>query len=293
MAEIVVASSVGFCFGVRRAVELAEELAAAPGEGRLLSLGPLLHNPAEVDRLRALGVEPVDGRAPVGQGDRVIVRTHGVPVEELSALRERAGAVHDATCPYVRSAQTLAGRLAKAGYAIVLVGDQGHAEVEAVLSAARAAAPAVDARVVGRAGDLAVDRPADGRPAVGKVAVLAQTTADPARLREVALACLERHVEVRVYNTICASTIARQQEAQVLARGADVVIVVGGRNSANTRRLAELCAALQPRTHLVEGAAEVDPRWLAGARRVAVTAGASTPRSTVDQVAGRLAALGE
>jgi 4-hydroxy-3-methylbut-2-en-1-yl diphosphate reductase len=286
-AVIVVAEGAGFCSGVRRGVEVAEELARRPG-GRVVTLGPLLHNSREVARLLAAGIEPITEEQ-LRPTDRVIIRTHGATGEQRRRIAACAE-LHDATCPYVRSLQTLAGRMAAAGYRVVLVGDKGHPELEGVLAAAAEGAsragliPAVH---VAASPEEITQRP--GR--MSKVAVLAQTTASEVRFVQIAAACLSSFVEVRVFNTLCRATIARQREAAELARSSDAMIVVGGRESSNVRRLVEVCAAVQPRTHLVEVAEELDPRWLRGARRVAVAGGASTPRSTIQDVVTRLAEL--
>lgn len=284
MAEIEVAPSAGFCFGVQRAVNQVERLTQTTPQGQLVTLGPLIHNPQEVQRLRRLGaraVEEKDGRPQ----EHVVIRSHGVPREEKRRLQAR-GPVSDATCPYVRSCQTLAARMAGKGYAVIVAGEAGHPETEAVLSYARAA---------GRGFVGVVESPdALRKLEVGgprRVALLAQTTLPAETLGQMAAVCAERFVETRVLNTICGATARRQKEAEILARRSDVVIVVGGRNSANTRRLRETCAKVQPRTHQVEVAGELMRQWVAGARRVGVTAGASTGQETIQQVVQRLQEL--
>ena len=284
MIEIEVASSAGFCSGVERAVDLAER--AARAHGRVVSLGPLIHNRDEVERLRGLGVEPVEGAVPPGQV--VIVRSHGLPVVQLAELVSR-GPVENATCPHVRACQRRAERMAAQGYVVVVVGDPDHPETDSIVS--HALRGGADGAAV-----LVADGPArlaalDGS-AVRKVAVLAQTTQSPAALAAVVDACLERFGEVRAFNTICDATARRQREAREMARRADLLLVVGGRHSANTRRLVEICSREQPNTRWIEGAGELRGEWLEGCRRVAVAAGASTPRRTVDQVAARLEELG-
>jgi 4-hydroxy-3-methylbut-2-enyl diphosphate reductase len=235
-----------------------------------------------VARLRGAGVEVVDEEM-VQAGDRVVIRTHGVNAGLLRRLRAR-GPVVDATCPYVRSCQTLASRMAAAGYAVLLVGDRDHPEVRSVLSHAADAAP-VPALAAASSGEV----PWPALEGIRKLAVLAQTTSTPEALAEVAGACAGRFFEVRVFDTICRATRERQREARELARVADVVVVVGDGDSANTARLTRLCAAIQPRTYQVEGAADVRGSWLQGARRVAVLGGAATAEATVREVAARLA----
>jgi len=285
MIDIEVAAGAGFCSGVQRAVKLAER--AARTHGRVVSLGPLIHNQDEVERLRGLGIEPVEGAVPSGQV--VIVRSHGVPVEQLEELVAR-GPVEDATCPHVRACQQRAERMAAQGYVVLVVGDPDHPETDSIVShAMRGGAD--------RATVLVADGPArlaalHGSGVGRKVAVLAQTTQSLAALAAVVEACLERSNEVRVFNTICDATARRQHEAREMARRADLLLVVGGRHSANTRRLVEICSREQPNTRWIEGAGELRVEWLEGCQRVAVTAGASTPRRAVDKVAARLEELG-
>ncbi len=290
--KIIVAPGAGFCRGVRRAVEQAEELMA--DGARLVSLGPLMHCPQEVERLEGEGLAVV-APAAVGDDDAVLVRTHGATVEQLEHLESRAGgSVHDATCSRVRACQTIAGRMAAEGYGVVVVGVPGHAELDAVLSHARGRAGEGEQRTGRPAPVLVVSAPDElDLPAlegVRRVAVLAQTTVTRPRYREVVAAALDRFVEVRAFDTICDATGRRQRDAERLAQGVDLVVVVGGRNSANTTRLAETCAAITA-THHVETEEDLEAAWFEGAERVLVTAGASTPGWLIDRVVQRLGKL--
>jgi 4-hydroxy-3-methylbut-2-enyl diphosphate reductase len=280
--RVVVAGQAGLCSGVRRAVALVEELVARR-DARVLTTGLLVHNRTEVARLAALGVEVAGGDRAVGATDHVVVRTHGLPPRALAELRATGARIHDGTCPYVRSAQALAARAAAAGFAVICVGDGSHPEVAGVLGFAR------------ERGAVALALEDESRlaaePALAsarRAAILAQTTIDPARLRAVAAAAVERFVELRVFNTICRDTLARRRGAVALAAEAELVLVVGDRGSANTRHLAALCAATAPRAELVESAIAVDPAWLRGVSCVAVTSGASTPSSAISAVVERL-----
>jgi len=255
-----------------------------------VTLGPLIHNPQELERLAAQGVCAVD-EAQVAAEDLVVVRSHGIPAGQLRRLQARGGEIHDATCPFVRSCQAQARRMAAAGYGVVLVGDPGHPETESVRSHAQAGAAEAE-----RPRPVAVIASAAGLEGLeveqaSRVAVLAQTTIELDRFREVVAACLDRFVEVRAFNTICEATQERQLEALELARRVERVVVVGGRDSANTCRLTAICAAIQPRTVQVEAAGELDGRWLEGASSVAVTAGASTPDRIIQDVVSRLEEL--
>lgn len=287
--RILVAESAGLCFGVRRALELTEELAAREGP-RVVTVGPLCHNRDVVTRLRERGVEPVEpGDREALRGSRAVVRSHGLPLEGMRALAAQGAEIHDGTCPYVRSAQTLAFRMAAQGYAVLVVGDREHPEVEAVLSHAREGARAATRPTCA----LATRDPREvGEAFAGarKVAVLAQTTETRARFRELVNACLELDLEVRALDTTCDDGARRRREAAALAALADLTLVVGSPESANTRRLAELCTA-RGRSVQVESAAALEAGWLDAVETVAVVAGASTPEASVVAIVERLRSL--
>lgn len=272
--KVIVAEHAGICYGVERALKLAGE--AADAGGPVHTLGPLIHNPQAVQALRDRGVEVASDVAEVPSGT-LVIRSHGVD----PAVIERAGdaglAVVDATCPFVSTAQRHAADLAAEGYTVVIVGEADHPEVEGILAHAGGSA-----LIVQRASDL------PERLRSKRVGVVVQTTQSSSRLEEVVSALLGRVNELRVFNTICSATAHRQKAADELARTVDVMVVVGGRNSGNTTRLAEICRAVNPRVHHVETARELDPAWFEGAHVVGVTAGASTPD---EQIAGVIAAI--
>jgi 4-hydroxy-3-methylbut-2-enyl diphosphate reductase len=276
---IVVARYAGYCYGVERALRIAEESGAelAPP---IYTLGPLIHNPSVVARLARRGIAAIDDLDQIEHGT-VIVRTHGVDPEVVAAARARGLAVIDATCPFVNVAHEKADMLREQGYVPVILGERDHPEVVGLLAWA-----GPKAIVVEDADEL---RLADVR---GKrVGVVVQTTQTRDNLARLVSRLAPAARETLVFNTICDATGKRQAAAQQLARGVDVVIVVGGRNSANTTRLASLCRVIQPRTWHIETAAELDGSWLAGARRVGVTAGASTPEDEIDAAVARIREL--
>jgi len=271
--EIVVARYAGYCYGVERALRLTgEALDGAPAP--VATLGPIIHNPSVVGSLQRRGVDVVEG---VGDADlagvgTLIVRTHGVSPDVLERARSRRLNVVDATCPFVAVAQRKAAGLQEAGYAVVILGERDHPEVAGLEGFAGA-----DAVVVEDAAGLPLDA-LRGR----RVGVVVQTTQTRANLSGVAAALAPVARELLVYNTVCDATEKRQSAACELAGEVDVVVVVGGRNSANTARLAQLCRAIEPRTHHIESAAELRADWLEGARRIGVTAGASTPDEEIE-----------
>ena len=269
-ARIEIASEAGACYGVERALRMVED-AAKTSTVPVHTLGPLIHNPRVVDDLAAKGVTVV-ASPEESAGDTLLLRTHGVTPEEERRARELCHDVLDATCPFVKKVHLAASRLYREGYQVVVVGEAGHPEVEATLPHAPGAVVVGD---VPKAEEL---------PFCKKIGVVVQTTQSRSNLQHVVSALLDRAEEVRVVNTICDATSGHQGACAELAARADVMIVIGGRISANTKRFAaELC----PRTYHIEGADELDPSWLVGAGLIGITAGASTPASQID--AGRRA----
>jgi 4-hydroxy-3-methylbut-2-enyl diphosphate reductase len=272
--QVIIAEHAGFCFGVRRAIELVTR--AVESGGPLTTLGPLIHNPQEVDRLAATGVHVAKNVQDAIDG-RVVMPSHGVPQETLDEATQAGHDIIDATCPYVAKVHRTARELARAGFQVVVVGDQGHSEVKGILSAAGADA-------------IALSTPEDARERAltGKIGVVAQTTQTAERFEAVISVIKETAEDVRAVNTICVATRQRQEAIQDVAPEVDVVFVIGGRNSANTNRLRELCEAEGVPTYHIETASEIDDNWLRGKKRAGITAGASTPDWLIEEVKSRL-----
>lgn len=268
--HIQIASEAGACYGVERALRMVED-AAKTSPVPVHTLGPLIHNPRVVADLALKGVTVVDSPEE-SAGDTLLLRTHGVTPNEERRARKLCHDVLDATCPFVKKVHLAASRLYREGYQVVVVGEAGHPEVEATLPHAPGAVVVGDAS---EAADL---------PACKKIGVVVQTTQSRSNLERVVSALLGRAEEVRVVNTICDATSGHQGACAELAARADVMIVIGGRISANTKRLTEIAAELCPRTYHIEGADELDPSWLDGAGLIGITAGASTPASQIDAV---------
>ena len=273
--EVKIARTAGFCWGVRRTVDKVMEV-AEKGGSPVVTLGPIIHNPQAVERMREKGVDAVHAIAEIADGTTVVVRTHGAVKSELESAGARGLQVVDGTCPYVKYPQVMAQRLTREGYHLVLVGDAQHAEVKGVVSYAE--------------GPCTIVKPGGPIPNIPakKIAVIAQTTCIGAEFERVVGALALRHKEVRAVNTICSDTEERQDDARQLAREVDAVVVVGGKNSANTRHLAEICRSIQPLTWHVETEEELQPEWFHGCRVVGVSAGASTPDWVIEGVARRL-----
>lgn len=276
--EVILAKRAGFCFGVKRATQMAFE--AADKGGDTYTLGPIIHSPQVVQKLKEMGVGLLEDLSILNNGT-IIIRSHGVTAEELEEAITKQLEIIDATCPFVKKAQEHVKSLSQAGYDVVVVGDADHPEVQGIVSYATG-----NVYVVGsgeEAGKL---------PRMGKVGIVAQTTQSFENLKNVVKECLMKGGEIRVFNTICDATAVRQEEAKELARKVDCMIVIGGFNSANTRRLAEVCKELLPKTHHIETAAELKPEWFTGVTKVGVTAGASTPMWIIDEVIERLKLMG-
>jgi (E)-4-hydroxy-3-methyl-but-2-enyl pyrophosphate reductase len=274
--EVILAEKAGFCFGVQRAINTAFK---AAGEGRVFCLGPLIHNPQEVSRLRKAGVETVEDFSELRPGDSLIIRSHGVPPAVLARARDKGLTIIDLTCPFVAKAQQHAQSLDREGYRVVVVGEKKHPEVQSILGYA-----GENAVVVERPEDL------DQLDLQGRLGVVAQTTQSYGNFSGIVLELLRLSKELKVFNTICSSTKERQDATRVLASRVDVMIVVGGRNSANTSRLVSLSREAGKPTYHVEVVDEIRSEWLKGVRTVGVTAGASTPGWVIDAVLARLQA---
>jgi 4-hydroxy-3-methylbut-2-enyl diphosphate reductase len=269
-AEIIVARHAGSCYGVERALKIAES-AIGDLPAPLFSLGPIIHNPGVVQRLHERGIEAIDDLDEASSGT-VIVRTHGVSPAVIAAAHQRGLDVLDATCPFVTIAQRKAAALSEQGYVVIILGEADHPEVAGLKACA-----GKQAVVLADADELRDEVVANKR-----VGIVVQTTQTRANLAQLAARVAPLARELLIYNTICYATEQRQSAAREVAMEADVVLVVGGRNSANTARLAALCQAIQPRTYLIERAAELDANWLTGKRNIGVTAGASTPQEEID-----------
>jgi (E)-4-hydroxy-3-methyl-but-2-enyl pyrophosphate reductase len=278
--EIKLASSLGFCFGVRRAIDMVEE--AAADRGRIDSLGSIVHNPVVAERLRGQGVEII-GELRAASAPSVAVTAHGAGPEVYQQVAASGHELIDTTCPIVAKAQRAARRLVNSGFKVIIFGDASHPEVRGVMAWTK-----------GKGVVLAsADEPVE--ISRRKVALLSQTTKSEESFVRFVSEFLGRHIdrlnEVRVINTTCPETEDRYEAAQELAKEVDVMVVIGGRNSANTTKLAATCRAAGVETYHIEHDGEVEAGWLTGKRRVGVTAGASTPDESVRNVVARLLEL--
>ncbi|MDF1614792.1 4-hydroxy-3-methylbut-2-enyl diphosphate reductase [Desulfurivibrio dismutans] len=276
--KVVLARHAGFCMGVRRAVETTLKLVDSR-QGPISTFGPLIHNPQVLEMLEEKGVKVME-EVPADTKGTVVIRAHGVPPERKRRLEEGGVVVEDATCPRVVKVQAIIDKYQKEGYTTVIVGDRDHAEVEGLMGHAGAAGI-----VVSRLTDL--DELKLDHPYI----VVSQTTQDEKVFREITEAILERFPGGKVFNTICDSTHKRQDEVRKMCQEIDTLVVVGGRNSANTKRLAEIAHGLNCPVFLVETEDELEPEKLKKFQCAGVTAGASTPAWIIRQVVTALESI--
>src|ERR1700674_3087720 len=272
--EILLAKDMGFCWGVRRAIDIMEH--AADQYGEIISVGPIVHNPQVVQQLEEKGVrlgQPKDASRPVA------ITAHGVGPQVLEEVRATGAEVIDGTCPIVTRSQRWARRMADQGFSVLVFGDPDHREVRGVI------AWAGDKAIPVRDGDALPE------PFPNRVALISQTTQTPQRFAQFVAQVMTEHVnditEMRLINTLCHVTSNQQAAARELAQECDMMLVVGGRASANTRHLLEVVQAEGVRAYHIETADEIEPEWLRDVQRLGVTAGASTPDSAVEAVVQR------
>ena len=271
------AKTQGFCFGVAITVKKAEEAIEREG-AEVTTLGHVVHNPQMVAQLEAKGLRNAQSVDEIERGT-MFVRAHGLPVETFEKARAKGLTVLDATCPMVTKIHVQAEKLRDEGYKIVVVGDPQHPEVKGTLSHVPGAWCISSAEEI------------DALPRASRVGVVVQSTWNGKGFAEIVRRLSEKYYEVRAVNTICTDTKNRQSEVDGLSREVDVMVVVGGKTSANTRHLAELAAMNGARAYHIEGPDELEAAWFAGAGVAGLMSGASTPGWLVDQVADRMDAL--
>ena len=275
------ATKIGLCFGVKRAIDIVEKTARE--RGGVETLGDVVHNQQVLKRLAGLGVKVVKDVNNI-QGDTVVISAHGVSPQLLDEVWARHIEIIDTTCPFVRRAQVVAQRLAASGFFVAIYGDANHAEVKGILGWA------------GGKGMATLDEKSITTldPVPRRLGILSQTTQLPANftgfVKELIDCAFIKDSELRIIDTICHDIRERQEKALELAKKVDFMFVVGGHNSANTNRLAELCSKVT-KTYLIETADEIQPSWLQGQHRIGITSGASTAKQTIDEVVKKLEAI--
>ncbi len=260
--EIKLAKNMGFCFGVKRAIRIARQVRRETKE-KVWTLGHIIHNPQVVRKLEEEGIIAVEDLSEIDTG-YVIIRSHGVHPDILKRIRERNLKEVDATCPLVKKAQERAKQLIFEGYETYVIGEREHPEVISIVGETEG-----KVRVIDSTDDLKIKN--------SKVGLVVQTTQSQDNLNKVVDYLLPRVLEIKVFNTICDVTSKRQKEVKKLAKKSDVVIIVGGKRSANTSRLAGIAIEEGCVTYHIEEAREIKNKWFTDVERVSIASGASTP----------------
>lgn len=272
------ADEIGFCFGVRRAIEIIEK--SARQYGNLDTLGAVVHNEQVLKRLESLGIGIVNSPYQTSQGV-IAISSHGVGPEIESSLRANNRVVIDTTCSFVRRAQLAARKLAEEGFFVIIYGEANHAEVRGILAWAQDKGLAT----------LDTLPLKEMKNIPRKLGILSQTTQIPENftgfVKETVDLAFQKDAEIRILDTICPGVRKRQQVSLDLARRADLILVIGGRSSANTRRLLDLCSEVTE-AHSISSASEIDPDWFKGKKHIGVTSGTSTPQETIDEIIERI-----
>jgi 4-hydroxy-3-methylbut-2-enyl diphosphate reductase len=266
--KITIADNAGFCYGVMRAIKMAEN--AIDKYKKMYSLGPIIHNPQVVEEYEKKGLKVLedleDADAPI------LIRSHGVPPEVYNKIKDKNIDYIDATCPFVKEAQDYAREMYNEGYTIVIFGDKNHPEVKAHLGYANYNA-------------YIIDNPEDAKQIFSdKIGVISQTTQSVENFAKTVAELSKNAKQIKVYNTICDATEKRQESAEELSKKSDIMIVIGGKNSANTRKLYEICRQYCEKSYHIETESEIEIGWFEGVERVGITAGASTPSYMIERV---------
>jgi len=269
--QVLKTKHLGFCFGVRRAINIVLREAEQSGK-KIYTIGPIIHNPQMVKDLKEKGIVPVDNVYQIDDGI-VVFRTHGIRKDEEAYIKSKGLPIIDTTCPFVKRVRKRAIFLKKNGYKVVIVGDKNHPEVKSVLS------------YLDNDG-IVLQLPTSIKEK--KIGVVSQTTQDKETFFNIVRGLIEGVEELRVYNTICQSTEIRQDEAAILASQVDLMLIVGGKNSSNTAKLYNVVKKVQQKSYHIETEKDIMPEWFSGINKIGITGGASTPDHILDIVERRV-----
>ena len=276
--KVKLASNYGFCFGVKRAIKIAEDYKNSS------TMGPLIHNQDEINRLRNdFNVGLYTNLSDVKDSDTVIIRTHGIPKDDLKNLRAQKAKIINATCPFVTTPQQIVKKMSKEGYSILIFGDADHPEVKGVQSYGE---DQNDVHKILEPSDID-----NLNFRNNKIATVAQTTKKKEKYLEIVNALILKNKEVRVFNTICDATFENQDAARDLSKEVDVMIVIGGKNSSNTKQLHSICLENCADSYLIENETELENAWFLNKKLCGITAGASTPDWIIQQVVKNVESL--
>ena len=276
--KIELASSYGFCFGVQRAIDIAQEHSSS------VTYGPLIHNKDEIDRLKNnFNIGLAEKLSDIKDNQTVVIRTHGIPKDELQILKEKKNKIIDATCPYVTTPQNIVSKMSKEGYSIVIFGDRNHPEIKGVMSYGE---NSEDIYIVLKSEEL------NFLNIGAKVAVVSQTTKKPEDFAKIVTSLMKSKKEIRVFNTICNATFENQDSAASLAKKSDVMVVIGGKHSSNTKQLHSICERDCIDSYLIENEKELKKEWFVDKKHCGISAGASTPDWIVQNVIKKIKEFG-
>ena len=276
--KVKLASNYGFCFGVKRAIKIAEDYKDSA------TMGPLIHNQDEINRLKNyFNVGLYNNLSDVKDNDTVIIRTHGIPKNDLKNLKALNAKVINATCPFVTTPQQIVKKMSQEGYSILIFGDADHPEVKGVQSYAE---NQDDVHIILEPVDLENITFKNN-----KIATVAQTTKKKEKYLEIVNYLILKNKEVRVFNTICDATFENQDAARELSKEVEIMIVIGGKNSSNTKQLHSICLENCANSYLIENETELQNSWFINKNLCGVTAGASTPDWIIQQVINKIESI--
>lgn len=271
--KIIVAKNAGFCFGVKRAVDMVDEL--LKGKKEIYAIGELVHNNQVIETLEKKGLKTVKSLDEIPDGAVMIIRSHGAPIDVIEGAKNRRIEIIDATCPFVNKARIVANNFYKKGYGILICGDKNHAEIIGINSLTDNSAQIINS----------AEQLKDNSFEKSIIGVMSQTTYKLSLLKEVVSGLLDGgYKKVVIENTICLDSTTKQAEIKSLAQEVDVMIVVGGKSSSNTNKLAEISLATGAQTHHIETVNELKEEWFSEANNIGVAAGASTAQFLIDDV---------
>ncbi|SMP11928.1 4-hydroxy-3-methylbut-2-enyl diphosphate reductase [Desulfurobacterium pacificum] len=279
--EIVVAKSAGFCWGVKRAVKMAVESLKTSKSGKVFCLGELIHNRLEIERLKSMGMVFVEDFEKIPEGESIIIRSHGVAPSVIENLKKKKLKIVDATCPFVKDVHEKAMKLERENYPVLILGNPNHPEVKGIAGHVK------NPLIASTLSEI------EKLPSFSRLGVVCQTTLNINFFKEAISTLLLKVKDIKIYNTICNATYIRQKEAKELAKNVDVMLIVGGKNSSNTTKLYQISKTVNENSFHVESEEEIDKDWFKNAKKVGITAGASTPQWVIEKVVNYLLDIAE
>ena len=268
--EIILGKRAGFCPGVKKAVYLAESLSKKYPKP-IYTAGPLIHNPQEIKRLSGLGIKPIQNLKELKKGT-LIIRTHGLPKETLQKVKEKNINIVDATCLFVKRVQNLVENLSKQRYNIIVIGEKDHPEVISLVSYSQTPVEVINKE--DEIKNIRIKEP---------IAVVSQTTQSEKKFNTIVSELKKRYKRIKIFNTICSASSERQKETEQIAKKVDLMLVIGGKNSGNTRRLKDI-SSKYVKTYHIESEREIKNKWFENIKKIGITAGASTPEWLIKKV---------